>query len=59
MGGAGVEEVACHEHRVDVLAAGQPDEVAQDGAVLVHAVAALEYLADVPVGGVQDLHALA
>jgi len=58
-GGTGrgaVVEVAGDQHRVGLLAAGDTDDLAQHGGLLVEPVVALECLADVPVGSVQESH---
>ena len=56
IGRGGLEQVTGDQHHVDVFVAGRPHDAAQRGLVLVVAVPALEYLADVPVARVQDLH---
>ena len=53
-----VVQVAGDQDRVDLLFFRDPDDLAEDGALLLDPVAALEGLADVPVGGVQELHGL-
>jgi hypothetical protein len=52
----GVVEVAGHDHDVGLLGLGDRHDVAQDGQVFFHTRLSLEDLADVPVGGVQQLH---
>ena len=56
VGRRGLVEVADHEHDVDALAVGDADDVGQHRLVLGEARLALDRLADVPVGGVQQLH---
>ena len=55
-GRRGVEQVAGHEHGVDLLGRGDRGDLGQHGAVLVGPAAAPHRLADVPVAGVQELH---
>ena len=55
-GSDGVVHVSRDQDRVDLLLLGDPDDLAEDGALLVEPVAALQGLAGVPVGGVQELH---
>ena len=52
----GLVEVAGDEHDVDALGVGDAHDVGQHGRVLGEARLALDRLADVPVGGVQQLH---
>jgi hypothetical protein len=52
----GVVEVAGHDHEVGLLGLGDGHDVTQDQEVFVHTRLSLEDLADVPVGGVQQLH---
>ena len=52
----GLVEVAGDEHEVGRLGVGDPDDVGQHGPVLGEAGLAPDRLADVPVGGVQQLH---
>ncbi len=52
----GLVEVAGDQHDVDVLGVGDADDVGQHGPVLREPRLALDRLADVPVGGVQQLH---
>ncbi len=54
--GRGVVEVAGDEHGVDLLLARDPDDLAEHLLLLVEPGAALERLADVPVGRVQEAH---
>jgi hypothetical protein len=51
-----VEQVARHEHRVGALGGGDVADLGQDRRRLGHPVEAVEPLADVPVGGVEDPH---
>ncbi len=53
-----VEQVPGDQDNVRVFTAGGRHDVAQRGGVLVMPVPALEDLADMPVGGVQNLHAI-
>ena len=55
-GRRGVVQVAGDQHGVDLMLLGDADDLGQDGFLLVKAAAALKGLADVPVGGVQELH---
>jgi len=52
----GVVQVAGDQHRVERFAAGHGDDLGEHFALLVQPAAALEGLADVPIGGVQELH---
>ena len=56
IGRRGLVEVAGDEHDVDTLGVGDAHDVGQHGFVLGEARLALDRLADVPVGGVQQLH---
>src|SRR6202035_2543375 len=55
-GRGGVVQVAGDENGVDLMLLGEADDLGQDSFLLVEAAAALKSLADVPVGGVQELH---
>ena len=51
-----VEDVAADERQVDRLVARDLDDLVEHRGDLVEPLAAVERLADVPVGGVQDPH---
>ena len=51
-----LEEVAGDEHQVDAFLGRDARDLGEHGAVLVEAGRAAQRLADVPVGGVEDLH---
>ena len=51
-----VVDVAGHEDRVDLVGLGDRGDLGEHRPLLVEPVTALERLADVPVGGVQELH---
>src|SRR3984957_16559259 len=53
-----VIDVASYEDGIDLVGLGDTDDLVQDGFLLVQAIASLERLADMPVGGVQELHGL-
>src|SRR5271154_4723317 len=55
-GRGGVVQVAGDENGVYLMLLGEADDLGQDGFLLVEAAAALKGLADLPVGGVQELH---
>ena len=57
-GGAAVEHVSCHQERVDLLALDERRQPVQKGFVFVISLAAIKGTAQVPVGGVEDLHVL-
>src|ERR1700685_3443548 len=52
----GVVQVTGDQYGVDLMLLGNAGDLGQDGLLLVEAAAALKSLADVPVGGVQELH---
>ena len=55
-GRGSVVQVAGDEDGVDLMLLGEADDLGQDGFLLFEPAAAFEGLADVPVGGVQELH---
>ena len=54
---SGLVQVAGDEHEVGAFGVGDTDDLGEHRAVLVEARLPLHGLADVPVGGVQELHA--
>ena len=54
--GGRLEEIAGDEHEVDGLLSGDRGDLGEHLSLLLEAMDALEYLADMPVAGVQELH---
>ena len=52
----GVEDVAAHQYRVDLVCARDVGDLSQDRDVLVGPRSSADRAADVPVGGVQEPH---
>jgi hypothetical protein len=55
-GRGGIVQVAGDEDGVNLMLIGEADDLRQDGFLLVQAAVALEGFADMPVGGMQELH---
>src|SRR4029077_8232934 len=49
-------DITCYQNGVNLVGLGDRRDLGEDRLLLIESVAALERLADMPVGGVQELH---